>query len=120
MRVGLRSPAACLDRRDLADRDQRLVHRRVVAGDELQLVVLDAAAALAPRRWLGGVVDRELALDSVEREPSLGDAVDVPTSDATEVRAGALDVVVEVVKAERDVVEPPAPVRHRIDCRIPP
>ncbi len=79
------------------------------------LVEADRAAVERVRR----IVDREVIGDPVERERAPGDAVRVAAGDAAEVRA-ALDVVVEVVEAERDVRAVAVAVRHPTDWMIPP
>ena len=76
------------------------------------LVEADGSAVERVRR----VVDRQLVGDAVERELAECDPVRVPARDAPEVRA-SLDVVREVVEAQRDVLEVLAAVRdlHRLD-----
>jgi hypothetical protein len=64
-----------------------------------------------PQERVRRIVDREVVGDTVERERAQCDAVRVAAGDAAEVGA-ALDVVVEVVEAERDVREVAAAVRH--------
>src|SRR5690606_28045864 len=58
------------------------------------------------------IVDREFVLFAVQGEPALGDPVAVPADDGAEVWVVARDVVLEVVEAERDVLQLPAAVRH--------